>query len=70
MTDFKPNIDGSFLFASMGEGNERTTCFIENKTGAISFEGSRKYENDLFEKAKELLGKRKGQSQWMGQNAK
>jgi len=59
VNDFKPNYDGSYLFASMGDGKERTTCFIDTRTNVVSFEGSPKFRIELFEKAKKFLRERK-----------
>ena len=59
MTDFNPNYDGSHFFASMGEGSEQTTCFIDTRTNVVSFEGSPKHREELFEKAKKFLRERK-----------
>ena len=59
MTDFKPNFDGSCLFASMGEGSEQTTCFIDTRTNVVSFEGSPKHKTELFDMAKKFLRERK-----------
>ena len=59
MTDFKSNSDGSYLFASMGEGSEQTTCFIDTRTNVVSFEGSPKHKTELFDMAKKFLRERK-----------
>jgi hypothetical protein len=59
VTDFKSNYDGSYLFASMGEGKEQTTCFIDTRTNVVSFEGSPKHKTELFEKDKKFLRGRK-----------
>jgi hypothetical protein len=59
MEDFQQNIDGSYFFSSMGRGKEQTTCFIDSRTGEISFEESPKHKTELFEKAKRFLRERK-----------
>jgi hypothetical protein len=59
VNDLKPNYDGSYLFASMGEGSEQATCFIDTRTNVVSFEGSNAHKNELFEMAKKFLRGRK-----------
>lgn len=54
---FRSSADGSYLFARMGSGADETTCFIDTRTGRVTFEGSGKNKESLFEKAKtEIMG--------------